>query len=537
MTSESETVVFYGNCQALGLSLVYQRVIAPVLGQRVVLVDVTPGMARDPSAEALAVKSAAFVVYQIFDWPKRLKQDDFNQGARFVRFPQISAGFLWPYGNQKHIQNEKLSYISHGPWPANIGDSYLNRLISKNVPFDEAVAQYLNLDIAKSANIDRLYELSMDRQRERDALSDFGVADEIVRRFRQEQLFLTPDHLALPMFKLLARHVFARLGVDEALIEESLRAVRLTPFPWTEAPLHPGIIKHFGLEWASEDKTYPFWYEGSYSFRESVLRYLDYRWNRELQIALASQDLDHQQRVAVFDRALAVSPWSLHGWLSLSDNLVALGRLEEAEGAARRGVAVDPEAPEGHATLARVLAAKNDLPGAEKAARRAIELFPREAQFHVGLAAVLNKAGRSIEAAAAVREAARLAPGDERVHSQLGHDLIREGDAVGAEAAFRRCIALNSSQEGYYGLLGEALRRQDRFDEAIAVLREVVDGGTTNPHILGFYGAALRQIGDLPGAEAAYRRAAELDPSVDGFRHALANLLESQGRAEEAMAT
>ena len=46
------------------------------------------------------------------------------------------------------------------------------------------------------------------------------------------------------------------------------------------------------------------------------------------------------------------------------------------------------------------------------------------------------------------------------------------------------------------------------------------------------YGRLLRQMGDLPGAEVAFRRAIELDPGIEAYYHDLARVLMEQGEDE-----
>jgi tetratricopeptide (TPR) repeat protein len=283
--------------------------------------------------------------------------------------------------------------------------------------------------------------------------------------------------------------------------------------------------------------------------------------------------------------------------LKKADCLLQLGQLAEAERWARRAIAVDPQEIKGYQTLAHVLAAMGKWPDAVVAAQRAVAVFPRDANSCAVLADVLARAGRPADARAWAGSAARLAPGDadllanvagilsradalaeagrlatranelepgrfrmtllqlkirqgitkedaailpdmaqekEDVHlyNRLGHALLVSGDLVGAENAFRRAAEIQPDMEELQGALGEALRRQGRLNEALEVLRKLE--GTRNPHILGHLAEACRDSGDLPGAEKSFRSALEVDPSLTGFRGALADVLRAQGRDEEA---
>src|SRR5262249_18571813 len=69
----------------------------------------------------------------------------------------------------------------------------------------------------------------------------------------------------------------------------------------------------------------------------------------------------------------------------------------------------------------------------------------------------------------------------------------------------RQALEDGEPDSGYY--LGELLIELDRSGEAVPILREAVDGG--DPDALIPLGNALWDQGDLAGAEASYRQAAD----------------------------
>ena len=50
-------------------------------------------------------------------------------------------------------------------------------MIKRGAGPDEAVERYLALDINATVNLDRLYEISVEKQRQRDEVSGFRIAD------------------------------------------------------------------------------------------------------------------------------------------------------------------------------------------------------------------------------------------------------------------------------------------------------------------------------------------------------------------------
>jgi tetratricopeptide (TPR) repeat protein len=80
-----------------------------------------------------------------------------------------------------------------------------------------------------------------------------------------------------------------------------------------------------------------------------------------------------------------------------------------------------------------------------------------------------------------------------------------------------------------------ALSREGRLDEAVAAYEAVLASAPGVPLVHYNLGAAYKRKGDLPKAEAAMRRACELDPAfVDGYV-GLATLLAESGKQDEAI--
>ena len=125
--------------------------------------------------------------------------------------PHVAGAFLWPYTGQSHPKNAAAPFLDEaGPYPAELGDSFLNRMIVAGVPAEQAVQTYLSTDVATVRRVDRLQELVLDKQRDRDLACGYGFADLISARFRQERLFRSPNHPEVRLTMMLAGEVFAR---------------------------------------------------------------------------------------------------------------------------------------------------------------------------------------------------------------------------------------------------------------------------------------------------------------------------------------
>ena len=80
------------------------------------------------------------------------------------------------------------------------------------------------------------------------------------------------------------------------------------------------------------------------------------------------------------------------------------------------------------------------------------------------------------------------------------------------------------------------LMRQGRPESAAPILRALVKDSPRLAQAHRLLGVALHELGDLAGAEEAFRRALALEPGLIEAATGLSELLRGQGRAEEAVA-
>ena len=582
------TVAFVGNCQAFLLSQIYAREIAPGYGQSVVY-----GLVEADLDNLLA---ADVIVEQILEAEPELYRR-LPPGIPRVLFPTVGGRFLYPFGGQAHPKNPL-----HGPFDQERGDSFLNRMVRRGVSPEEALDRYLKMDLAREANLDRLFELHIELQRKRDQRAGISVAEVIEERFRSEKLFQSPGHAVELLANRVARAVFSRLGAPEAEIERAL-AVQFPHWSEHSVPLHPGVIRHFRLQFVAEDSRWPWAEEGHFTFPEWVIRYMNLEWIPELREGRRLGASDPARALPLLEQGLGRAPGSATSWRFKSGVLSRLGRLDEALAAANEALALQedveallracecrlaigdiseaealaeractlfPDQAFAHLAWAVVSAGRperqreigeraalaielqpynpqvfvaagqcllniGDLAGAEQAARSAMLLAPNDHRGRGMLAQVLDRQGRRDEALALLHQMATEATTDPDTHAHLGQMLVTAGDLAGAEVAFREAIELNPALQGIRSLLAEVLWRQGRRTEAMTLMREVMAGGTKDLNSYSRLGQMLAQLGDLAGAEAAFGKAIQLGPNISSLRIGLAEVLHRQGRRGEAL--
>ena len=502
-----ERVVLIGNCQIEAMTNLYKRFAEKSFGQTLTYIRSYAEITAD---ERRAIENADFLVEQVQDFLPKADVAGIGSKGRRIGVPVVSCSFLWPFAGQAHPNNPHPPNLDVGPYGAEISDSYLNRLIKRGINPDAAVEEYTNLDINALVNLDRLYELTIEKQAARDELTGFRIAELIRAHFRDEALFLTPYQPNVRLAIALATQFFQKMGVDAADISRMQHATQMTLILKEELPVHPAVARHFGLKWAAEDRQYRFLAEGGFTFRQFARRYMMCEWNEELQEGLElSRSGQLEQAVEKLRTALVVSPQSAEGYGALASVLSRMGRDYEAHAVIVQAVVRNLNHPAYRLQLGRLAQINGDIVGAERELRVASALAPYDPHYPSTLAHFLNQLGRHIEAVAVARHGLVNAPYAASLHMELAFALDSGDDPEGAEYAFLRAanlapddtkplVALAASQErrghvvqaietlkialpleqpagGVRERLVTLLRRLDRSDEAAQQLRRQHD--------------------------------------------------------------
>ncbi len=525
-------IVFFGNCQALALQRFCQRFLAPRVGDVTTAIDIA---AYDVAKARVELSNADLIVEQVFDQKLEIDVAAEYAADKVVRFPNVYAIFYWPYTNQRHPRNDEIGKgYDEGPYPNELGDSFLNRLILENVPADKALEIYLREDL--SARADRLLELNAEMQRKRDAAACLDVQSHIAQHFRDDHLFRTSAHPNMRIFSLVAEGVFIRVGYAKGMIENALAAQRVSPYPRVALPIHPGVIRHFGLRFASAKTRYPYFDEGDYTFAEYVRRYMNFEWNAALRDAFRLAARDPDLALAQIEDACRHSPRSAAAARVRSDLLVQKRDYPAAATAAQLATTLDADDMRNWLALSRAHRLAGALDLAEDALRRAAGVAPVDAEVRTEAAHLSGSRGQWQTAAEEARRAVDIEPGTARFHASLSEFLAQSGAADKAIAAASRAVEMDPGFPGYRLALADQLDRAGRAAEAAAILRDLIaeGGGDADAHVR--LGQVLARAGDLDGAVAAFRQAVELAPDNVGLRLALADILDRKDESAEAAA-
>ncbi len=544
MTRNARRVVLIGNCQAQAMANLYRRFVAERTGDIVEHVasyqDMTP-QARH------SIEQADLIVEQLFDLKQQTEASNLAKSTPRVFLPMVTAAFLWPFAGQAHPKNVELPWLAAGPYGGEASDSYLNRLILVEKSPQEAVELYASLAVNSRMNLDRLFELVMDRQQSRDEASGYDIANVIKSYFRTEQVFLSPYHPNLRVALSLATQFFQKVGATQSDIDRMHNCIRVTPFPKTELPLHPDVCRHFKLDFVKPDRRYLFMNEGRFTFRDYALRYMKLEWNPDLEEGLSLMHAG--KREAARDKlitGLAVSPNSAVGQHALGHILSQAGDNEGAEKAMRRAVEIEPDHGPYHASLGALLRKTGAVAEAEVALLTAIMLDPSDMHHYVLMAHMLRHRGEFAESRSMILQALEFEPYSAFLHMEYSHAQESIGDLEGALAAQSRAVELAPDETKYAPRLADLRRRLGlpplpppvkRPAPAAAAppvpaatITENTDAAASNdPQMLLERAQRLFAQNDLTAAEAAIRGAIGLNSSVYFYHVLLSDILARRG--------
>jgi hypothetical protein len=306
-------IVFIGNCQCRIYHNLYVDNFARRLGDAVSFV---PSFYFPAPSVLDLVADADVVVAQVFDTDAAFGLHNGPTNARRVLFPNVTGMFLWPTGGVSHPLNKKDEYLPFGPYDVDWGDRWLNRKLNggelSDREVDAIVEEYLALDLASTAMVGSKYDLLIDLQRERDEATGFACASIIESQFQHTKLFHNPSSCQLPIVRHVAGTMFRELGASAADVASMLDDMPTTPFLHTDRPIHPSVIRFFGLSYVSEDTRYRALTGEWLDLREYVRRYLRYDWNVALwdawlkadRVPYDAREEDVREAVARLEQAL-----------------------------------------------------------------------------------------------------------------------------------------------------------------------------------------------------------------------------------------
>jgi len=214
-----------------------------------------------------------------------------------------------------------------------------------------------------------------------------------------------------------------------------------------------------------------------------------------------------------------------------------LGDRARAENEWREALRVRPDMLEADTALAGAALQKGDWSGLDRLASTIIQAQPNSPDgYTLQAVAAINLKQRD-KADASIQKAIEVAPRNPVGYIQLGTLRSLENRYADAEKAYLTVLELDpSSSEGLSGLMRVYLAQKDA-DKAIAAANTQIAKSPNNSGFYDLLGTALfDNKKDYRGAEAALRKATDLDKNNTDAILKLGQVLNAEGSGDQALA-
>ena len=211
-----------------------------------------------------------------------------------------------------------------------------------------------------------------------------------------------------------------------------------------------------------------------------------------------------------------------------------LERLEEAGETYLRALGYTPHAWRIHSGLGSVYLQQGRLDEALSHFQVALSICPDALDVRSNLAMVHHQMGDLPRALEEIRTVLKADPRDVRAHHYLGNLFVAMNQPDSAIVEYQKALRIDPLPYTHTNL-ADIYRIQGRLKEALPHYLEAVRAFPDKQAIQWGLGLSLEAAGRLPEAEAALRKAVEIQPGFAQGSFSLGNLFFDQGRYSDAL--
>jgi tetratricopeptide (TPR) repeat protein len=194
----------------------------------------------------------------------------------------------------------------------------------------------------------------------------------------------------------------------------------------------------------------------------------------------------------------------------------------------------DPKDLEAWLTLGRLYRVARNSVEAEKAYKKAVDLDPNSEEALTGLAILYSDLGDTKKAIEMLSIVTARNP-NPRTLAALASSYEQMRDFSSAVDVLKKALELAPENTRLKGALAQNLLFTERLDESLALYQEVVKEDPRDLQAQLRIAEIYRYKRDFPNAHAALTRAKELDRDSLEVRYDEVNLLEAEGKHEQAI--
>jgi tetratricopeptide (TPR) repeat protein len=191
------------------------------------------------------------------------------------------------------------------------------------------------------------------------------------------------------------------------------------------------------------------------------------------------------QAVKALGAAVSIRPSFVEAWGRLSEAWLAMGSLNEAEGAARQALTLDPRQADAHAVLGRLHFLAKHYDDAIKEARAALEVLSTQASAKLTEADALAAKGEIDVAIDAYQSAHNLARTDPTVLVNAARACLSGSRETSAKSFADRAVQLFPRWAPGWVVLGDILAKGKENAKATQAYRTALgaDGPVDRPYV------------------------------------------------------
>jgi len=264
-------------------------------------------------------------------------------------FPLVACNFLYPYAGKAHplASASRRPYCPSGYYEGQLSDTMLIDVMHRHedAPTENAVAEYLALDYARLLDLDRLYDMNRIKMQRIGAASGLDLWPRIERRFRDMPIFWTYLHPNGQLLRELTHHALQQLelGISGTDLAFGIASIK-EPLGFVHMPIHPSIVRHFGIDWATPDYRYRLMPEGRFTAQEFASRYIRFEHNDGLTQAVdrVHTNVDLDAGVETLEQERIKSPRNGDIMIHLAIGYWKQGKLASSMAAVLAALVVDP---------------------------------------------------------------------------------------------------------------------------------------------------------------------------------------------------
>jgi hypothetical protein len=278
MSDARKTCIIVGRCYSKAMAyLLYQSQLFRRDYRIQIFASVaTPNFEVDFPRIMEELAPASLILYQHLSWASWLYDEQYERlmSALPPELEQLSFPYpvfqpLWPFrhhdvgrARQPADWLEDDNTVLFGYSDANVV-----RMRQEGVPAEEIVGRYLAMDLPSAIDLEQLAANIIDEQRAKEAETDIKVIDFVLERYRSRQVFSCVNHGSNLLLLHMVNQVLQRVGyapLPERVLD------RCCELALPEIPVHPSIVRYYGLEWAPPEKRYQLDLRRRFSFEDYV---------------------------------------------------------------------------------------------------------------------------------------------------------------------------------------------------------------------------------------------------------------------------